>query len=314
MPEKTAELDWRIGLKTPGLATRIAIGLFTIWAVWGSTYLAIRIGVETLPPFLMAGLRWVIAGSLLMAWVLPRARVRPTLRQWALAAALAVPLIVMSNGGVTWAEQRVASGPAALFVASVSLWMVVFDWALPGGTRPSARVLLGLLLGLAGVAILANVGGSGGHSDPVGVAVLVGASAAFAAGSLLSRTKKLPEDAFLTTGMQMLSGGFLLLLLSGATGEVARLSVAHVAPRGVLALLYLAIFGSLLAFTVYAWLVRVASSALVSTYGCVNPVVAVFLGWAFGGEPLTGRTLAAAAVIVGAVALIVSERGKRAGH
>jgi len=285
---------------------KIGLGLLVIYLVWGSTFLAIRIGVEALPPLLMSGFRWTLAGSVLLAFAWLRGATAASPKEWLRAAGLAVLLIAASNGGVTWAESRVESGPAALFVATVSLWMVLFDWLRPGGTRPTARVAVGLAFGLSGVLFLSGFLSRGvAHVDPAGAAVLILSSAAFAAGSLLSR--KPSASPLRDASMQMLTGGATLLV----TGLLAGERLTGVSARGASAVLYLVVFGSLVGFNVYAWLLRVAPPAVVSTYACVNPVVAVLLGWAFAGETLNARTLVATGLIVLAVALIVSSRVNR---
>ena len=287
---------------------KIIAALITVYVVWGSTYLAIRIAIETLPPFLMAGTRFAIAGALLYAWRRVRGAPRPTLKQWKAATAVGALLLLGGNGGVVWAEQWVESGRAALVVATVPFWMVLLDRIRPGGSRPSVAVWIGVAVGLAGVALLA--GGSSGVSYRFGLIVLLIASVAWAAGSLYSRTAILPT-ALTATGMEMLTGGILLLAFGIAMGELGEGTMAVVSLRSALALLYLIVFGSLLGFTCYVWLLRVASAGLVSTYAYVNPVVAVFLGWLIASEPLSPRVIAASAVIIGSVVLITTAQATR---
>lgn len=285
---------------------RLAPALAAVYVIWGSTYLAIRFAIDTIPPFLMAGVRFLIAGTLLYAWARARGAARPTRRNWLAAALVGACLLLGGNGGVTWAEQRVDSGLTALLVTTVPLWMVLFDWLRRGGRRPGWRVGLGLLLGFVGVALLVRPGAGGGAVDPVGAAVLIAASLSWAWGSLASKRLPLPDSPILTTGMEMLAGGGLLLLASLAAGEPGRFALEAVTTKSLLALGYLIFFGALIGFSAYVWLLREAPPALVATYAYVNPVVAVLLGWAFAGEPLTGGTLAAAAVIVTGVAVITS--------
>jgi drug/metabolite transporter (DMT)-like permease len=254
---------------------RVVLAFAAIYLIWGSTYLAIRFAIETLPPLLMAGTRFVVAGTLLYSWTRLRGAPRP-------------------------------ARLAALLIATVPLWMALLDWRRRGGVRPSGGGAVGLIFGFVGVALLVSPGELAGssHMDPVGAIVLLLAALSWAAGSLYSRQAQLPRSPLLAISMEMLAGGVLLLAAGLVTGEGARLELSQVSPRSVLALGYLIIFGSLMAFSAYIWLLRVSTPARASTYAYVNPVVAVFLGWALGGEPLTLRTLLAAAVIVAAVVII----------
>jgi drug/metabolite transporter (DMT)-like permease len=288
----------------------IIAALAAVYLVWGSTYLAIRFAVETLPPFLMAATRFLIAGGLIYGWRRAQGVPRPTLAQWKAATIVGGLMLLGGNGGVVWAQQWIESGTAALIVATVPLWMVLLDWARPGGSAPRPLVWAGIAIGLAGVGILFGAPENGGVYA-AGWLVLVLASISWAVGSLYSRTAVLPAP-FLATGMQMLGGGALLLVAGVLTGEVARVDPAAFSTRSVLALVYLILFGSLIGYTAYVWLLRVTTPALASTYAYVNPVVAVFLGWLLAGEALTPRILASAAVIVAGVALITqaSRRGR----
>lgn len=290
---------------------KIALALAAVYLVWGSTYLAIRIALESLPPFLMAGIRFLIAGSVLYLWARLRGAPRPSLLHWRSAAVVGAFLLVGGNGGVVWAEQRVESGLAALLVSTEPLWIVVLAWLLPGGRRPSLPVIAGLLVGFVGVGLLVKPGGSS-TVDPLGAAVLVLAALSWAYGSLWGIKAKAPDSPLLMTGMQMLAGGVLQLLAATVRGEVAAFDPSQVTLRSLLAVVYLMAFGSLVGFTAYSWLMRVAPPVLVSTYAYVNPVVAVVLGWAIASEPLTGGTLVAAAVILSGVALITSSQARGA--
>lgn len=287
-----------------------------IYLIWGSTYLAIRFAIETLPPFFMAGTRFVIAGAVLYGFARLRGASPPARFHWGTAAVVGGLLLLGGNGGVSWAEQLVPSGLAALLIATVPLWMVVLDWVWHGGVRPGGRVAVGLLSGFAGVALLVSPGelAGGSHVDPVGAAVLMLAALSWAAGSLYSRRARLPDSPLLGTAMEMFAGGVLLLMAGLVTGEWARLEIDEVSLRSVLSVGYLIVFGSLIGFTAYIWLLKVTTPARVSTYAYVNPVVAVFLGWALASEPLTFRTLLAAAVIVTAVVLITTSRASGAAE
>ena len=287
-----------------------------IYVVWGSTYLAMRVAVESLPPFLMGAARFLTAGVLLTAWVALRERPGwPTRGEWRWALASGGLLMVAGNGGVVWAEARgVPSGVVALLAATLAIWIVVLDALRPGGGRQPPLVWLGLALGLAGVGVLvgpARLAGAGAV-DPLGALCALGGSLAWAAGSLLARGGARPASALWGSALQMLCGGLLLLALAAARGDVARVAGSAGAPSApsLAALAYLVVFGSLVGFTAYVWLLQHAAPAKVATYAYVNPLVAVGLGWALGGEPLGARTLAAAAVIVGGVALITVGRAR----
>lgn len=294
---------------TAGIGLGVVAALGAVYLLWGSTYLAIRFAVETLPPFLMAGVRFVVAGAILYGWRRARGVPAPTGGQWRAATAVGGLMLLGGNGGVVWAEQWIESGTAALVVATVPLWMVLMDWLRPGGRPPRPLVWAGIVVGLAGVGILFGGPAAGTERYTVGLVVLVVASVAWAAGSLYSRTASLPGP-LVATGMQMLAGGGLLLAAGVVTGELRGIDPGSFSTASLLALLYLVVFGSLVGYTAYVWLLRVTSPALASTYAYVNPVVAVFLGWLLAGEMLTGRVLLASGIIVGAVALI-TRAGRR---
>ncbi|MCL5263700.1 MAG: drug/metabolite exporter YedA [Chloroflexi bacterium] len=300
-------------MRLPGrtLRLRVVVAFAAIYLIWGSTYLAIRFAIETLPPFLMAGTRFLVAGAMLYGFARLRGAPRPAWFHWRAATVVGGLLLLGGNGGIVWAEQRVPSGMAALLVATVPLWMVLLDWVGRQGTRPSAGLVARIVLGFAGVALLlepADLPGSSFAVDQVGAAVIMLASASWATGSLYARRARLPAAPLLTTAMEMLAGGSLLLVAGSVMGEWATLHSVHVSLRSILSVGYLIVFGSLVGFTAYIWLLRVATPARVSTYAYVNPVVAVILGWALAGEPLTPRTLMAAAVIVAAVVMITVSR------
>lgn len=278
-----------------------------VYIVWGSTYLAIRFAIETLPSFLMAATRFLIAGGALYAWArLVGGAARPNGAQWRATAVVGVLLLVGGNGLVVWAQHRVPSGIAALLVGIVPCFMVLFDWLRHGGARPGPRVVAGLVLGLLGLVWLIGPDAvmGGGRVDLLGGVALVGASASWALGSIYSRQAQTPPAPFLSTAMQMLAGGAVLLALGVLFGEPWAFDAAAVSWRSVLGWLYLIVFGSIVGFSAYVWLLRASTPAAVSTYAYVNPVVAVLLGWLLAGEELTVRMLVAAAVIVSGVALI----------
>lgn len=288
---------------------RVAIAFAAIYLVWGSTYLAIRYAVETLPPFLMAGTRFLVAGSALYAWARLRGADVPRRMEWRGATIIGALLLLGGNGGVVWAEMRISSGLAALLVATVPLWMVLIEW-WGGGARPTRRVVTGLVVGFAGLGLL--IGPSdllgGGSVDVAGTAAVLVGSLCWAAGSVASRSVVLPASPTLGTGMEMLAGGALLLAAGTIVGEWGRLEPSAVSRESLLGLAYLITAGSWVGFTAYVWLLRHVEISRVATYAYVNPVVAVLLGWAIAGEALTARMLAATVVIVAGVGVITSGR------
>jgi drug/metabolite transporter (DMT)-like permease len=285
---------------TSPLAVAGALGI--VYVVWGSTYTAIVYGLESMPPFLLSGSRFLAAGAILVvALKLTGSFGATTRRHWAAALLTGAPLLALGNGGVVWAQQRVPSGIAALLIASVPLWIAVLDRAV-WGRRLSALSIAGLALGFAGIAILVDFGGSGGV-DPVGAAVLVLAALGWATGTLLARGAALPPRPLQAASMQMLAGGTVLMIAATVTGELGEATTPSA--RSIAGWLYLVVFGSIVAFTAYGWLLRVAPTGLVATYAFVNPIVAVLLGWIMLGETIGGRELVAGGVIVAGVALIV---------
>lgn len=287
---------------------KVGAAFAAVYLIWGSTYLAIRFAIETMPPLFMAGVRYLIAGAVLYAWMRLRGTPPAARYHWVSAAIVGGLLLLGGNGGVVWAEQRVPSGLTALMITTVPLWMALLSWFRPNGLRPSRVVAVGLLVGFAGVALLVGPGelAGGSHIDLLGATVLILAALSWAAGSLYSRHARFPHSALLATAMEMLAGGALLLLAGSVAGEWARLDLEAVSLKSTLAFIYLIVFGSLVGFSAYIWLLRVTTPARVSTYAYVNPVVAVFLGWALAGEPLTPRTGIAAAIIIGAVVLLTT--------
>jgi drug/metabolite transporter (DMT)-like permease len=298
----------------PGSAARRAeiwAALLVVYVVWGSTYLAILLAIRTIPVFLMGTLRFLVAGVLLYAWSSRRGDAdgdRPGRREWSAAAILGTLMFLVGNTSVAWAEQRVATGTASLVVATIPLWIALFD-RIACGQRLSRQAIAGLALGFGGVALLADPAGAGGV-DPAGLVVLLLGSAGWAIGSLYARRAPLPRRPLVGSSMQMIVGGSLLAVVAAASGELA--DVSRPSAESLLALGYLVGVGSIVAFSCYAWLLRNARTSLVSTYAYVNPLVAVFLGWAIENEGVGVRTVGAGALILVAVALIVSPgRGLR---
>jgi drug/metabolite transporter (DMT)-like permease len=291
---------------------KVVAAFAAVYIVWGSTYLAILFAIETLPPFLMAATRFLVAGTLILAWAAPRAGRAPTRTEWRAAFVIGGLLLMGGNGAVVWAEQTVPSSVAALLIAVTPAWMVLLDWLWHGARRPGGRTVTGLVLGFGGLALLIGPGAllGAGRIDPAGALVVVGGSLSWSIGSLYSRRAPRPPGASLGTGMQMLAGGALLLLLAVLAGEPARLDLAAVSLRSALSVAYLIVFGSIVAYSAYIWLLRVVSPARVATYAYVNPIVAVLLGWTLAGEALTLRMAVAALVIVLGVALITLEKAR----
>jgi len=292
---------------------RVALAFAAVYVLWGSTYLAIRFGVETIPPFLMAGTRHLVAGLLLYIWMRSRGTPRPSATHWRSAAIIGGLMLLGGNGLVTWAEQRVPSGLAALIVASVPIWMAVLE-GLEKRARPGGAVIAGLLLGLAGIALLVAPGrfAGNGHVDPLGALALLTAALCWSIGSLYSRRVPLPASTFTATAMEMIAGGTWLWVAGLLFGEGSRLHLSAISMRSAVSLGYLILFGSLIGFTAYVWLLKATTAARVSTYAYVNPIVAVVLGALFAGEVITARVAIAALVIVGSVALIITSRSKPA--
>ncbi len=309
-PARAARTDSGVLLATAPRA-QIVAGFAAVYILWGSTYLAIRFAVESFPPFLMAGTRHLTAGLLIFVWLRARGTPLPERRHWRSALIIGGLLLLGGNGLVSWAEQRVPSGLAALIVASVPIWMAIVQ-GVQRRRRPSGPVIAGLLLGLAGLVLLVLPGrfGGGGHVDALGAAALLLAALSWVIGSLYSRRAALPSSTLLAISMEMIGGGLLLWLFGLAVGEASRFHPAAVTLRSTLSLGYLVVFGSLIGFSAYIWLLKVSTPARVTTYAYVNPVVAVMLGWAFAGEALTLRIGLAAAAIVGAVALIIRYGGE----
>ena len=289
----------------------VLTALLTVYLIWGSTYLGIRLAIASIPPFFMAGTRYLAAGGAMFLFALFRGAKMPSLVEWRDALILGGCLLLVGNGGVTFAEQYVPSGTAALLVATSAVFLTVFAWAAKIGPRPSGMVSIGLLLGLLGVSILSRPG-TGSALSPAsqfnwytGIVALLIAAAVWAAGSLYSRKAARPSSPIAGVGIQMICGGALLLLVSVSTGDAARFDWSRVTAESSLAWLYLVVIGAIIAFTAYIWLARVCSPALLGTYAFVNPMVAVLLGWAIAGEGLDSRTISGAAVIVVAVVIIV---------
>jgi drug/metabolite transporter (DMT)-like permease len=300
---------------TPKAGAPIWLGMLVLYVVWGSTYLGIAIAVDTIPPFLMAAARFLLAGAILLAWSIARegrSFVRPSRREWRDSAIVGALLLAGGNGLVAFGEQTVPSGIAALLVGLMPVWVAILGGIFLGDRLPRLAVI-GIAIGFAGVAILVGPSAFGGTGtlDPVGLAACLLAPIAWAAGSLFaSRRAALPGRPLVATGLQMSLGGLVLAAMAALSGELATFDPATVTRDSLVAFAYLTVIGSILAFTVYGWMLRAAPLPLVATYAYVNPVVAVILGWLVLGEAIDPRTVLAGGVIIFAVALIVTARGR----
>ncbi|MNB69038.1 putative inner membrane transporter YedA [compost metagenome] len=291
----------------------VAAALLMVYLFWGGTYLGMKIAIESMPPFLMAGARFMTAGLIL--YILSRAQgaPRPVALEWRNAGIVGGLLLLMGNGGVAWAEQHVPSAIASLVVATVPLWMILLGKLRGSNRRQSPFVYVGLLLGLAGIAVLVLHSGGSAQTrlSPLGLIVLIFASISWAAGSLFSRSAKLPAFPLMSTAIQMVAGGALLLILSFVMEDWSGLHISEISVRSWAAFGYLVLFGSLLGYTAYIWLLNNAEPAIASTYAFVNPIVAVFLGFFAGNEALTTNVWIATFLIVGAVVFITNGKEKQ---
>ncbi|MEZ4769297.1 MAG: drug/metabolite exporter YedA [Caldilineales bacterium] len=296
-----------------GRCLRLAAAFAAVYLIWGSTYLAIRVAIETIPPFVMAGGRFLLAGAILFIWSAARGTPRPTRAQWMGALIVGGLLLAGGNGAVTWSEQEVPSGLAALVVATIPIWMVLLDALRPGGTRPNRFTLLGVAIGFLGIVLLfgpADLRETHGIR-PISMIVLFFAPLSWAIGSLYSRGAPKPHAPLQGIGMQMLCGGALLLIAATLTGQWAEFDAGGVSLASAASLLYLIFFGSIVAYSAYIWLLTATTPAKVSTYAYVNPIIAVFLGWAIADEPVTLSMLAAMAIILFSVTLISGVADRR---
>jgi drug/metabolite transporter (DMT)-like permease len=286
----------------------VPLAFAAVYILWGSTYLGIRIAIESFPPLAMAAIRHTLVGLILYPMLRWKTGIRPTAANWQTAGVTGVLLLCVSNGGLSWAEQRVPSGIAALLVATVSLWLVILDWLRPRGTRPVPRVFVGLIMGFAGLALLVGPGNLRGapRTDLAGTGVLLVASFVWACASLYSKHRSMPASPLLVVAMQSLAGAAALWLAAVVSGEFGALHFSLITLRSWLALMYLIVFGSGIGFTAYLYILKKSTAAKVATYGFVNPVVALFLGWLLAAEPVTIRTAIAAAIILTAVILVIT--------
>jgi len=296
------------------MKTKIWIALLALYIVWGSTYLAIRFTVETIPPFLSAGIRFLISGAILFIWRRAAGDPVPTRRQWRSTAIVGIFLLLGGNGLVSFAEQTVPSGVAALIIGSMPLWLVGIEALRPGGVKPNKLAILGLLIGFVGIFLLVGpteLAGEGHSLNPLGVVMLLMAAFLWSVGSIYSRGADMPASSLMATGAEMLTGSIALFAVSGLTGEWGGFSFADVSLNSWLGLLYLITIGSLVGFVSYGWLLKNAPVSLVATYAYVNPLVAVFLGAWLASETINARILIAGTVIIGSVVLINQTKTQR---
>jgi len=297
------------------MRTKIWIALVSLYVVWGSTYLAIRFAVETIPPFLMAGTRFLVSGIILYAWRRAAGDPAPTRQQLRSAVIVGLLLLVGGNGLVSWAEQHVASGIAALMVASIPLWMVLIEALRRDGTKPDWKIILGLVIGFGGLVLLVSESSgisAGDRLDFAALGVLLLAALIWSYGSIYSRDADMPQSSLLGTGIEMLGGAVGLFLVGTIVGEWKNLDLAEVSTNSAVGLAYLVVFGSLIGFVAYGWLLRNAPVPLVSTYAYVNPIVAIFLGAWLGSERITLPIVLSALIIIGSVVVINLSKQTRA--
>ena len=297
----------------------VAIALLIVYVVWGSTYLGIAVMIETMPPLLTAGFRFSVAGLLMLGGLAAFARLRgqqataerPTAAHWRSAFIIGTLLLLGGNGGVVLAELYIPSGIAAVLISTMPIWLALFD-SLLTRRRPSGLVIGGLVAGLIGVAILVAPFGELDRINPIGIGLVVLAEISWAAGSLYARRAPLPRSALLGTGLEMLAGGIVLIVAGSLLGEIGETNVEAFSLRSLVALAYLIVFGSILAYTAFTWLVANVPVSTLGTYAYVNPIVAVALGAILLSEPITPRTLVASVIIIGAVVAMVSGRPREA--
>ncbi len=292
----------------------LIVAFAAIYLLWGSTYLAIKYVIETLPPFISAGARYLLAGAtLFIVGRFSKDYEKPTLAQWRSSAVVGTLLFLGGVGGVVVAEHHITSGLAALLVATEPFWVVLLSWLWLKGARPDWRVALGLLIGFVGVYLLMDGGAVQAGSDAnhlFGMILVIAAGLCWATGSIYGVRARASKSPILASGMQMLAGGSAMLLVGTLMGEWTGFEIGDVSRNSWFAFAYLLVFGSLIGFTAYSWLLKNARPAMVATYAYVNPVIAVILGWAIAGESFTGRTLLGAGVIVGSVVLITSQNSE----
>ena len=295
------------------MKTKTWLALLSLYIVWGSTYLAIRFAVETIPPFLSAGMRFLVSGAILFIWRWAAGDALPTKRQWRSTTIIGILLLLGGNGLLSFAEKQVPSSVAALIIGSVPMWLVMIEALRPAGVKPNWLTILGLLIGFGGIFLLvgpAELTGDEHSLNPLGIGTLLLAAFLWSVGSIYSRSADLPPSSLMATGAEMLAGSVVIFAFSGLVGEWNGFDFTAVSTRSWLGLLYLITFGSLIGFVSYIWLLKNAPVSLVATYAYVNPLVAVFLGSWLADEIVNTRILVAGLVIVGSVVLINQTKRK----
>lgn len=294
-------------------AWKVLLAFAIIYFVWGSTFLAIRVGVHEVPPFLLAGMRFVVAGTLLYGWMRAKGTPSPTAREWTAATFLAVLIFVLDYGLLFWAEQRVPSGIAAVMMATIPAFMAISEITILKTQRLTSRLAAALLVGIAGVAVLVSRTLSFGDApiDTLGASALIVASISWSVASALTRKLPLPGSKAMSSGAQMLAGGVLLTLTAALLGEFRGFRVQNVSPKAWLALAYLIVAGSIAGFTAYVWLIHHESPTKVGTYAYVNPVIALLVGYFLGGEAISPRTLVGTALVLVSVLVITTAPKKK---
>jgi len=292
---------------------KVLLAFSIIYFVWGSTYLAIRVGVRDVPPFLLAGMRFLVAGIALYAWIIARGERWPSRREWGSILLLSVLIFVLDYGLVFWAERRVPSGITAVMMATIPVFMALFEILFLRTQRLTARLAGALLVGLAGVGVLVSRSISFGEApiDVAGAVALVIAAISWSLGSVLTRKLPLPSSKIMSSGAQMLCGGVLLMLTAAGLGEFRGFRIQDISRGAWLALVYLIVAGSIVAYTAYTWLIHHESPTRVGTYAYVNPVVAVALGYFFGGEAVGPRTLLGTLLVLVSVVVITTAPAKK---
>lgn len=293
----------------------VVVALLSVYIVWGSTYLGIKIAIETFPPFLMAGVRFIIAGALLYGFVVIKEKKHPKLIEWRDTTIIGTLLLLGGNGLVVIAEKTIPSSIAAIVIATVPLWMIVIAWLLKSQIIPNRSTLIGTLIGFVGVVILMFPSYQEHlHFDTFGLLLTLLAAILWSLGSIYSQKATLPSSVMLSTAMQMLSGGLVLIIVATLFGEWQQFHVEMLSSRSLFALTYLVLIGSLVGFSAYVWLLKNASPYLASTYAFVNPIVALFLGYVFADEVLSVKALIATALIISAVVMITFSKAKKRSH
>lgn len=293
------------------MRTRSWFALVAVYIIWGSTYLGIRLAIDTIPPFLMVGLRYLISGTIIYSWRRLSGDPAPRKVEWRSATIIGLLLLLGGNGALAWSEQRIPTGIASLFIATVPLWMVLIDAFRPGGVHADRLTWFGVLVGLVGTAVLANpwqYRATKPPLDPIGIIVLIAGALSWSFGSLYSRKASLPASPLLGTGMEMLAGCMGVFMVGSLMGEWQGFNLANVSLESWAGLAYLIVVGSGVGFVAYTWLLRNAPTPIVSTYAYVNPVVAILLGVVVLNEPLETTEIISAVVIIAGVILITTAK------